>query len=132
MAGDGGFNMMMQDLVTAVRYELPTTFIVFNNRKLGFVEVEMQASGFPKYGTSLRNPNYALIAEACGATGKVVEHPDQLEEALRIAYTARTPYVLDVQVNPDELLFPPKIDPAHAWGFSLAKLKEVFVEEEAN
>jgi len=132
MAGDGGFNMMMQDLVTAVRYEIPTTFIVFNNRKLGFVEVEMQASGFPKYGTNLRNPNYALIAEACGATGKVVEHPDQLEESLRAAYTAQTPYVLDVQVNPDELLFPPKIDPAHAWGFSLAKLKEVFVEEEAN
>lgn len=130
MAGDGGFNMMMQDLVTAVRYELPTVFIVFNNRKLGFVEVEMQASGFPKYGTSLRNPNYALIAEACGGAGKVVSEPDQLEDALRTAYAARIPYVLDVQVNPDELLFPPKIDPAHAWGFSLAKLKEVFVEGE--
>ena len=124
--------MMMQDLVTAVRYELPITFIVFNNRKLGFVEVEMQASGFPKYGTGLHNPDYARIAEACGATGKVIEDPEQLEDAIRTAYVARTPCVLDVQVNPDELLFPPKIDPAHAWGFSLAKLKEVFVEEEVN
>ena len=132
MAGDGGFNMMMQDLVTAVRYELPTVFLVFNNRKLGFVEVEMQASGFPKYGSNLRNPDYALIAEACGCTGRVVEHPDELEGAIRTAYAARAPYVLDVQVNPDELLFPPKIDAAHAWGFSLAKLKEVFVEEEAH
>lgn len=132
MAGDGGFNMMMQDLVTAVRYELPTVFIVFNNRKLGFVEVEMQASGFPKYGTSLHNPNYALIAEASGAIGEVVSQPEQLESALQTAYAARTPCVLDVQVNPDELLFPPKIDPGHAWGYSLAKLKEVFVEEEAH
>ena len=37
LAGDGGFNMMMQDLITAVRYELPIVFIVYNNRKLGFV-----------------------------------------------------------------------------------------------
>ena len=90
----------------------------------------MQASGFPKYGTTLRNPNYALIAEACGGIGKVVDRPDQLEDALRNAYSARVPCVLDVQVNPDELLLPPKIDPGHAWGYSLAKLKEVFVEEE--
>jgi len=130
LAGDGGFNMMMQDFITAVRYELPVVFVVFNNRKLGFVEVEMQAAGFPKYGTTLRNPNYALIAEACGGTGKVVDRPDQLEDALREAYAARAPYVLDVQVNPDELLMPPKIHPGHAWGYSLAKLKEVFVEEE--
>jgi pyruvate dehydrogenase (quinone) len=131
LAGDGGFNMMMQDLITAVRYELPIVFIVYNNRKLGFVEVEMQASGLPKYGTSLRNPSYALIARACGAKGEIVESPDQLEESIRKAYLAREPYVLDVQVNPDELLMPPKIQAAQAWGFSLAKLKEVFVEEEA-
>ncbi len=132
LAGDGGFNMMMQDLVTAVRYDLPTVFIVLNNRKLGFVEVEMQAAGFPKYGTSLRNPNFASIAEACGGSGIVVDQPDKLESALRSAYAAGKPYVLDVQVNPDELLFPPKIDPGHAWGYSLAKLKEVFIEEETH
>jgi thiamine pyrophosphate-dependent acetolactate synthase large subunit-like protein len=97
---------------------------------LGFVEVEMQAAGLPKYGTSLRNPSYALIAKACGAKGEIVESPDQLEESIRKAYLAREPYVLDVQVNPDELLMPPKIQAAQAWGFSLAKLKEVFVEEE--
>lgn len=132
LAGDGGFNMMMQDFVTAVRYELPAVFIVFNNRKLGFVEVEMQASGFPKYGTSLRNPDYALIARACGGAGQTVDRPEQLEGALREAYAAKVPYVLDVQVNPDELLMPPKIQPGHVWGYSLAKLKEVFVEEEAS
>lgn len=132
MAGDGGFNMMMQDLVTAVRYELPVVFIVFNNRKLGFVEVEMQASGLPKYGTSLVNPDYAKIAEACGAVGARVDQPDQLVAAIDTAYKARKPYVLDIQVNPDELLMPPKIHAAHAFGYSLAKLKEVFIEEETH
>ncbi len=130
MAGDGGFNMMMQDLVTAARYELPVVFIVFNNRKLGFVEVEMQASGLPKYGTSLVNPDYAKIAEACGAVGVTVSQPDQLVDAIDTAYKARKPYVLDVQVNPNELLMPPKIHAGHAFGYSLAKLKEVFIEEE--
>ncbi len=131
LAGDGGFNMMMQDLITAVRYELPIVFIVLNNRKLGFVEVEMQASGFPRFGTKLQNPDYAKVAVACGAMGETVSDPNELEDAIRAAYRAREACVLDVQVNPDELLFPPKIDAAHAWGFSLAKLKEVFVEEEA-
>jgi len=132
MAGDGAFNMMMQDLVTAVRYELPIVYIVFNNRKLGFVEVEMQASGMPKYGTTLVNPDYAKIAEACGAVGVTVERPDELVNAIDTAYKSRKTCVLDVQVNPDELLMPPKIHAAHAFGYSLAKLKEVFIEEEVH
>jgi len=105
--------------------------IVYNNQKLGFVEVEMQASGLPKYGTHLHNPDYALIAQACGAQGRIVEQPQDLGDALSAAFSARSPIVLDVQVNPDELLMPPKLQPGHVWGFSLAKLKEVFVEEEA-
>jgi hypothetical protein len=40
------------------------------------------------------------------------------------------PFILDVKVNPDELLMPPKFHPAQAWGFSLAKLGELLVEEE--
>ena len=130
LAGDGGFHMMIQDFITAVRYELPATFIVLNNRKLGFVEVEMQASGMPKYGTSLVNPDYAAIAKACGGQGQVVEDPGELKAAIQTAYATNAPYILDVQVNPDELLMPPKIQAAQAWGFSLAKLKELFIEEE--
>ncbi len=130
LAGDGGFQMMMQDFITAVRYELPATFIVLNNRKLGFVEVEMQASGMPKYGTSLVNPDYAAIAVACGGQGRVVAEPGELKAAIQTAYATPAPYILDVQVNPDELLMPPKIQAAQAWGFSLAKLKELFIEEE--
>lgn len=132
LAGDGGFNMMMQDFVTAVRYELPITYIVFNNSKLGFVEVEMQASGMPKYGTNLVNPDFAAYAEACGGKGLVVEDPDQLVDAMREAYASPLPYILDVHVNPNELLMPPKIHAAHAFGYSLAKLKEVFIEEETH
>lgn len=130
LCGDGAFGMMMQDFVTAVRYELPLTIIVYNNEKLGFVELEMQATGFPKYGTKLVNPDFAAYAEICGGKGISVEKPEQLEDAIRTAYASKTPYILDVKVNPNELILPPKIDPAHAWGYSFAKLKELFVEGE--
>jgi thiamine pyrophosphate-dependent acetolactate synthase large subunit-like protein len=131
LAGDGAFGMMMQDFVTAVRYELPLVCIVYNNHKLGFVELEMQATGFPKYGTRLVNPNFSEYAKVCGGTGVKVTDPGELKAALATAFAARKPYIVDVEVNPDELILPPKIDAAHAWGFSLAKLKELFVEEEA-
>jgi len=130
LAGDGAFGMMMQDFVTAVRYELPIVCIVYNNHKLGFVELEMQATGFPKYGTRLVNPEFADYAGVCGANGIKVTEPDNLADALATAFSARKPYIVDVEVNPDELILPPKLDAAHAWGYSLAKLKELFVEEE--
>jgi len=130
LAGDGGFGMMMQDLVTAVRYELPVTFIVYNNSKLGFIELEMLASGLPKYGTKLVNPDFVAYAEACGAQGRRVEKGEELEDAIKEAYAAKGVFLLDVIVNPDELIPPPKIQPAHAWGYSLAKLKEIFLEDE--
>jgi len=117
--------------VTAVRYELPLVCIVYNNHKLGFVELEMQATGFPKYGTKLVNPEFSRYAEVCGGEGIKVTDPGDLKGALETAFHARTPYIVDVEVNPNELILPPKLDAAHAWGYSLAKLKELFVEEEA-
>lgn len=131
LAGDGGFGMMMQDFVTAVRYELPLVCIVYNNQKLGFVELEMQASGFPRYGTKLVNPKFDEFANVCGGKGIKVTRPEELRDALATAMSARKPYIIDVEVNPDELILPPKLDAAQAWGYSLAKLKELFVEEES-
>ncbi len=130
LCGDGAFAMMMQDFVTATRYELPLTCIVYNNEKLGFVELEMQATGFPKYGTKLVNPDFTAYADICGGKGIGVSEPDELESALKEAYASRKACIVNVKVNPDELIMPPKIDPAHAWGYSFAKLKEVFVEKE--
>ena len=63
--------------------------------------------------------------------GIKVTDPGDLKGALETAFHARTPYIVDVEVNPNELILPPKLDAAHAWGYSLAKLKELFVEEEA-
>jgi len=66
VAGDGAFGMLMQDFVTAVRYELPIIVIVLNNGKLGFITLEQESSGLPDFGTELANPDYAAVAQASG------------------------------------------------------------------
>ena len=131
LAGDGGFNMMMQDFVTAVRYELPITYIVYNNEKLGFIELEMRAAGLPKYGTKLVNPDYAAIAEACGGVGISLNDPAELRKTIADALALNKPCIIDVKVNPNEVLMPPKLEAASSWGYSVAMLKEVFTEEES-
>ncbi len=75
MSGDGGFSMLMGDLITAVNYGLPLTIVIFNNGKLGLVKMEMEVGGYPEYGTDLENPNFAAIAKVCGAGGIRVEKP---------------------------------------------------------
>ena len=127
LCGDGGFGMSMQDFVTAVRYEWPINVIVFNNSTLGFVKMEMEATGYPEYGdaTDLVNPDFARYAEICGGIGIKVEEASEVEPAIAEALASPRPCIIDAFVNPNELLMPPKIAPAQAWGFSISKLKEI-------
>ncbi|MEE2678935.1 MAG: thiamine pyrophosphate-dependent enzyme [Myxococcota bacterium] len=127
LCGDGGFGMSMQDFVTAVRYEWPINVIVFNNATLGFVKMEMEATGYPEYGdaTDLVNPDFARYAEICGGIGIKVEEASEVEPAIAEALASPRPCIIDAFVNPNELLMPPKIAPAQAWGFSISKLKEI-------
>ena len=127
LCGDGGFGMSLQDFVTAVRYDWPLTVIVFNNSTLGFVKMEMEATGYPEFGdaTDLVNPDFAKWAEACGGVGFSVSEPEELVSALDQALSTARPCIIDVFVDPRELTLPPKIEPAQAWGFSISKIKEI-------
>ena len=68
MSGDGGFAMLMGDLLTLRQHELPVKMIVLNNHSLAFVELEMKAAGIVDYGTDLVNPDFTKIAEGAGAS----------------------------------------------------------------
>jgi len=127
LCGDGGFGMSLQDLVTATRFGWPLNVVVFNNSTLGFVKMEMEATGYPEFGdaTDLQNPDFAMWAVACGGLGFSVHEPSELESALAEALASPLPCVIDCFVDPQELTIPPKIEPAAAWGFSISKLKEV-------
>lgn len=126
LAGDGAFAMLMGDFVTAVKYELPIVVLVFNNAKLAFITLEQEAKGLPDWGTDLVNPDFAAFAKACGGAGFSVERPDQLEPVINEALEARRPAVIDIAVDPNALIMPPKVSLSQAMNFGLAKVREAF------
>ncbi|MCW2827418.1 MAG: poxB [Marmoricola sp.] len=122
--GDGGLSMLMGDLITAVSYDLPVKLVVFDNARLGMVKLEMEQVGLPEYGTVLRNPDFAKVAEAIGLRGIRVERPDEVDAAVREALAHPGPVLLDVITNPDEVASPPSPTLEQGWGFAIAKTKE--------
>ena len=122
--GDGGLSMLMGDLITAVSYDLPVKLVVFDNGRLGMVKLEMEQVGLPEYGTVLRNPDFAKVAEAIGMRGIRVERPNDVAGAVREALAHDGPVLLDVLTNPDEISVPPSPTVDQAWGFAIAKTRE--------
>jgi pyruvate dehydrogenase (quinone) len=125
MSGDGGFTMMMGDFISLTQLGLPVKVVVLNNGTLGFVEMEMKATGFLDTGVALKNPNFAAMAEAMGVCGIRVEHPAELEGALRQAFAHDGPALVDVVSARQELALPPRTTLDQAAHFSLYMLKAV-------
>ncbi len=119
LSGDGGFSMLMGDILTIKQYNLPVKIVVFNNGSLGFVAMEMKVQGYPPFVTDLTNPDFALMAQAIGIKGILVERPDQVAGAVTEALAHNGPVLLDVHVNPSELTMPPTIAFEQAKGFGL-------------
>ena len=71
--GDGGLSMLLGDLATIKQYNLPIKLIVFNNRSLGMVQLEMQVEGLPNNETDMINPDFAMVAQAMGFKGITVQ-----------------------------------------------------------
>jgi len=125
MSGDGGFAMLMGDLLSLRQLALPVKIVVFNNSLLGFVDMEMKAAGFLNVGTDLDNPDFAKIAEAAGIKGVRVENPEALKGALQQAFAHNGPALVDVVTAGMELVMPPKIEAEQALGFSLYAAKAI-------
>jgi pyruvate dehydrogenase (quinone) len=125
LSGDGGFTMLMGDLLTLPQMELPVKVVVFHNSKLGFVDLEQKAAGYLPTGVDLKNPDFAKMAEAVGIHGIRVEDPADLEGAISRTLAHPGPALLDVMTSPQELAMPPKIDLEQAYGFGLFMLKAV-------
>ncbi|WP_343700926.1 ubiquinone-dependent pyruvate dehydrogenase [Chitinophaga sp.] len=125
LSGDGGFAMLMGDLLTILQYNLPVKIVVYNNGSLGFVAMEMKVAGLPPFGTDLKNPNFARMAEAMGMPGIRVELPEEIQPAMERALAHDGPALVDVLVNPSELSMPPKIELSQAKGFGVYMLKQI-------
>jgi pyruvate dehydrogenase (quinone) len=125
LSGDGGFTMLMGDLLTLVQHRLPVKVVVFNNGALGFVELEQKSTGFLNYGTELNNPDFALIAEAAGIRGIRIEDSAKVEDGIAAAFAHDGPVLVDAVVNRTELSMPPTITLEMAKGITLYMMKAV-------
>jgi pyruvate dehydrogenase (quinone) len=125
LSGDGGFSMMMGDFITLSQMGLPVKVIVLNNGTLGFVEMEMKASGFLDTGCDLRNPDFALMAEAMGVRGIRVERPQELKNAIEAALAHNGPVLVDVVSARQELAMPPRTTLDQAYHFGMFMMKAV-------
>jgi pyruvate dehydrogenase (quinone) len=117
--GDGGFTMLMGEMATAVKYNLPIKVIVIKNNVLGQIKWEqMVFLGNPEYVCELQPIDFAAFARACGARGFLIERPDQCARVLEEALNTPGPAVIEAVVDPHEPPMPPKIRAEQALHFA--------------
>jgi pyruvate dehydrogenase (quinone)/pyruvate oxidase len=122
LIGDGGFAMLMAEFLTAARYKLPVTIVVNNNNSLGQILWEQLELGYPEHEVRFGDPvpDYSAWARACGAFGRKVTRPGDVEAAIAEALAYDGPSLVDVDVDPSEPPLPGKIELEQAKNFAKA------------
>ncbi len=110
-AGDGSFQMNMQELATAVEEKVGVRVIIFNNGEHGMVTQWQRKFYGRRYAASRFKvqPDYKKLAESFGAIGYKIEHPSELKEKLTKAIFEEPediPVIIDVKVDPEEDVYP--------------------------
>ena len=123
LCGDGGISMLLGDLATIVQYKLPVKIIVFNNRSLGMVKLEMEVAGLPDNETDMYNPDFSLIAKATGMKGYTVSRPDDVLPALIENLNSPESVLINIMTDPNALAMPPQIEWDQMTGFAQAMYK---------
>ncbi len=122
--GDGGFAMLMAEVITALRHDLPIKVFINNNHSLGQILWEQMVLGYPEFGVRHSEPaNYAGFVESNGGKGIRVEQAADVEGAVKEALRHPGLAVVDVLTNADEPPLPPKVTYEQAKGFAAAFLK---------
>jgi thiamine pyrophosphate-dependent acetolactate synthase large subunit-like protein len=125
LCGDGGFNMLMCEFLTAVQHKLAVKAVVYNNSSLGLIRFEAESMGLPAWkAMDFPNPDYVALARACGAVGFKAEKPNELRDAIDQALKADGPAIVSCVVPPDEMPNFPHLDLEKAENFVKAKIKE--------
>jgi pyruvate dehydrogenase (quinone) len=105
--------------MTIVQYKLPVKIIVFNNRSLGMVKLEMEVAGLPDRETDMLNPDFAKIAEAMGIPGITINDPGEVKPGLEKAFLQEGPLLVTIQTDPNALAMPPKLEFDQMKGYAL-------------
>jgi pyruvate dehydrogenase (quinone) len=119
--GDGGFTMLMGDLATIAKYQLPVKIVIIKNNLLGMIKWEQLAmEGNPQYGVQLQPIDFAMFARACGVPGYSVDDPQLVPSVLKQAFAEPGPALVEAVVDPNEPPLPGKITTEQAWQFAKA------------
>ena len=99
LSGDGGFAMVMQDIITQVKYQLPIINVVFSNDSFGFIEAEQEDTEQKKFGVFLEDADFGKASEALGADSFTITDYHQLRPAFDAAQKSTRPVVIDVKIE---------------------------------
>ena len=122
--GDGGFTMLMGELSTCIKYNLPVKVIIIKNNTLGQIKWEqMVLDGNPEYGCEFEPIDFVKFAEACGAKGFNIENPKKCSSTLEEALNAPGPAIIEAVVDQFEPPLPPKITIKQAKQFAKSLIK---------
>jgi pyruvate dehydrogenase (quinone) len=126
LVGDGGFNMLMGEFLTAVHHHLPVKIVIFDNPAFGLITLEAESVGILPFREAIEfpNPDYAALARACGAQGFTVSDPALLEAILIEAFACPGPAIVGCNVAADEMPNLPHIELEQVGGYAFAKIKE--------
>ena len=106
-AGDGGFQMTIQELGTIAQEKLAVKMVILNNHFLGMVRQWQELFFEKRYSfTEILSPDFVKVADAYGIPGNHVSERDKLDEAIQIMFETKGPYLLEVNIEKEDNVFP--------------------------
>ncbi len=129
LCGDGGFNMLMCEFLTAVHHKLPVKVMVYNNSSFGLIPLEAEAVGLPAYreGIEFPNPDFSALAPACGGHGFRATKPGELHAEINEALNVDGPAIVDCVVAANEMPNFPHLELDKIGNYALAKIREALI-----
>jgi pyruvate dehydrogenase (quinone) len=129
LCGDGGFNMLMCEFLTAVHHKLPIKVVVYNNSAFGLITLEAESVGLPPFrqGIEFPNPDFAALARACGGHGFRATKPGELHAEINEAFNVDGPAIVDCVVAADEMPNFPHLELDKLRNYAVAKIKEAIL-----
>ena len=124
IVGDGGFTMLMGEIITAVTYKLPIKLVIIKNNELGQIKWEqMVFDGNPQYQVDLMPIDFVALAKAVGAEGVRIDDPTTAADEFERALATPGPVIIEAVVDPFTAMLPAKIKPKQAEKFAEALLR---------
>ncbi|MEH7484185.1 thiamine pyrophosphate-dependent enzyme [Neobacillus drentensis] len=113
VSGDGSFQMNLQELITAVKYQLPLKIAILNNGYLGMVRQWQELFYQGRYSqVKMTSPNFAQLAQAYGVTGFRAQTEEEAKQIIREAFQCTRPVLMEFNIMEEENVYP-MVPPNH-------------------